>query len=133
KAVRALEPDADRRSDSSPIAGRASGRPPQRAGSQRRRRGSTPLRSPRTTASAESGPQAARHGRAANTFSFGSASSRPHQALSGVSAKTPTPQDALAVARASSGLAAAVSSGAAPKRWRASSVIRAGSRPPHTE
>ena len=39
------------------------------------------------TASAASGPQAARQGRAANTFSFGSASRRPHQALSGVSAQ----------------------------------------------
>ena len=47
------------------------------------------------TASADSGPQAARQGRAAKTFSFGSARRRPHQGLSAVSAQTATPaQDA---------------------------------------
>src|SRR5258706_3241119 len=66
------------------------------------------------TASALSGPQAVRQGRAAKTLSFGSASKRPHQALSGARQQTATPPEDFATTSASSGRATWASGGGAP-------------------
>jgi hypothetical protein len=71
---------------------------------------SPPVGSTSTSATARApvGPQAARQGRAANTFSEGVARRRPHHGVSAARASTATPPGWRAAARASSALATAV-------------------------